>query len=161
IAATLAAQPTFVEKVRLTNEIPIGTVISSLLSADKFRSEYGSNWIPADGREAPKDCRFTQLTGKSSVPDMRGIFIRGLDVFEKDATRTDGLGDPDSKRQPGSYQSDSFARHEHEYTSQVVGGGGRAEVEGGNGYPRLTLTNKTASAGGEETRPKNVAVYYY
>lgn len=79
-----------------------------------------------------------------------GRFIRGID-------RSGDLIDPQSERKPGSLQDDMFEAHRHEFdgaTSYDAGSGAheRAKASG--------TSKQTKSTGGEETRPKNVALLY-
>lgn len=81
-----------------------------------------------------------------NLPDGRGVFDRGWDGGR-------GL---DSGRVFGSYQVDMLSSHSH--TTQVSGSSGTPAVLGvqtnsGSNYGTIT----TASTGGTETRPKNIA----
>ncbi|MCI5197688.1 MAG: tail fiber protein [Candidatus Electrothrix sp. AW5] len=116
---------------------------------------------------------FLQAEGKTALPDLRGVFLRGRDSFST-AAGEKGL-DPDGARELGTYQEDAFQGHRHrvgyrigpavdgsvnfgmfakdyinktaddsiEYVQQPIS-------DGNNGTPRFTV----------ETRPKNIAVNY-
>ena len=82
------------------------------------------------------------------LPDLRGLFIRGLD---------DGAG-IDSGRTIGSHQADGFQDHEHSTNT-----GGTGNVIAGSGTPAIfpgANNTGTASTGrhGTETRPVNAAL---
>ncbi len=83
--------------------------------------------------------------------------MRGLNVMEATPQIPLNSDRKDSEdRTVGSYQQDQFKAHEHVYREVTSGGGSAA---GGSG---AGLTEKsTSGGGGAETRPKNIAVYYY
>jgi microcystin-dependent protein len=84
-----------------------------------------------------------ELSSQFRLPDCRGQFIRGHDQ---------GAG-VDAGRVFGSQQGDAFASHSHGATGATNfanGGGAGAFQTAGN-------TWQTGTAGGTETRPKNVA----
>lgn len=94
-------------------------------------------------------------TGWREYTPAYGRFVRGID---KGTDRTD----PSGQRTPGSLQADQFASHGHTRPSSVFDGGdGRNGAVGGSGYG---YTHKsppgTGKSGGDETRPKNVALLY-
>ncbi len=169
------------------NAIPIGTIISSYLDFTQFKkttSDYPNDkwdpahnkWSPADGRRVTgsKLADSTKETTESDrVPDLRGMFLRGLNYSEKDMLRNDGKEDPDGRhRIIGSYESDLIKKHEHRLTVyRDPRGGYRASVSGAGydnskqfqGDPNATyeVGTDTGENTGSETRPRNVAVYYY
>jgi hypothetical protein len=170
-------------------DIPVGTVISSALNWDTFQAVTKNNdanpggsfwtaryskWAPADGRNVPGSA-FERAVSMTTVPDLRGIFIRGLNVFDLSET-THNARDPEN-RTVGSYQTDGFTKHNH-------GGGTHNHTTGtqngavpanpglivrvpagtiGDRYPSKTSDAEKVieDNGGSETRPKNVAVFYY
>lgn len=85
------------------------------------------------------------------VPDLRGEFLRGLD---------DGRS-VDAGRTLGSGQADSFKSHSHEL---VLASSVGATYNGVGGSPSagwsstVTTNVPQGSAGGTETRPRNVAM---
>lgn len=82
-----------------------------------------------------------------NLPELRGEFIRGWD---------DGRG-VDVARTLGSSQSDEFKAHTHSVTAlSVLASFGSVEEARGN--PDWQLSSATGSAGGSETRPRNVAL---
>ncbi len=83
------------------------------------------------------------------LPDLRGEFLRGRDV---------GRGvDPDAPRALGSLQLDAFKAHTHAGVPNL-----QADIDRGSASSNFSIDNNgsTASTGGAETRPRNVAVMY-
>jgi microcystin-dependent protein len=90
-----------------------------------------------------------------NLPDLRGEFIRGWDH---------GRG-VDSNRNLGSLQADQFGAHTHQYNdtyySEHWGSGEGPQVGSGRtDYDNYDYnkTRTTASSGGTETRPRNIAL---
>jgi microcystin-dependent protein len=110
-----------------------------------------------------------------SVPDLRGMFLRG-----NTGTRADAFADPDSSSRTntapggnagnaiGSAQPDAFISHSHFVGGANVWAGGPyntgfAFFKGayGNGQVDPSLSGEsTTGVGGNETRPKNISVNY-
>lgn len=84
-----------------------------------------------------------------NVPDARGEFIRGLDA---------GRG-VDAGRQLGSAQADQFRSHTHEFLRTDTSTAGQAAVKSGGGEGTSTYQT-TETRGGNETRPRNIALNY-
>ncbi|MEN8282619.1 phage tail protein [Acinetobacter gerneri] len=82
----------------------------------------------------------------TTLPDMRGEFIRGFD---------NGRG-VDLGRSILSWQDDDLRSHTHSYF-QVSGGGGGQTSGGGSSYNNQVSTSNT---GGTETRPRNISFNY-
>ena len=107
-----------------------------------------------------------------NLPDMRALFLRGAS-----GSRSDAFADPDANTSRtsiftggntgnavGSYQADQFGSHSHpQYvtTNPGYGTGIRMDWNGDGGtYGAYPQGIDTGSAGGHETRPKNVYVNY-
>lgn len=160
------------------NATPVGTVVASLLDFQSFRAHLGetgdwdpntSKWAPANGQSVAGSEYWRIKSGgtegtETSVPDMRGLFLRGLNAIGPGyEQRADGKQDPDeTRRTAGMYQADSFERHHHELRAplrvgtQIHGPGWATDAPD---VERSIATDERGEAA--ETRPRNVAVYYY
>lgn len=67
----------------------IGAIQSALLTEAQFQAQFGSGWILADGRSV-LGSKYETITGRSSIPDLRGVVLRG-----KNNGRNDGGQNPD------------------------------------------------------------------
>ncbi|HWM92474.1 MAG TPA: hypothetical protein VN493_17040 [Thermoanaerobaculia bacterium] len=139
--------------------VPVGSVVASMLDYNEFREIAGSGWFPADGRTVSTSSKYAVITGRTALPDLRGMFLRGLNEFETGKRRVDGSEDPDL-RKVGDYQQDNFRAHNHSYDLHWVGGNGSG-IQSGGSYPRQSDSRQTSSSGDKETRPRNVALFYY
>jgi hypothetical protein len=140
----------------------VGDVMHSTLTEEQFIVENGSGWILADGRSVV-GTRYASLIG-TSVPDMRGQFLRG-----KNNNRTDENKNPDGEIALGVQTGDTMQGHWHAaiYSSNrnvnetrdtrlsntaedfIDLDSTRQPISDGvNGVPRIS----------SETRPKNVTV---
>lgn len=81
-----------------------------------------------------------------NLPNLRGEFIRGW---------SDGISSVDPARVFGSNQSDELKSHKHTVNKSGTGGGAGAQTG-----PPSGGTLNTSSIGGNETRPRNVALLY-
>jgi microcystin-dependent protein len=146
-----------------TNNLPNGYLFcdGSAVSRTTYASLFaaiGTAWGTGDGSTT------------FNLPDMRGVFLRGVN-----GTRSDGFADPGDGRisiaggntgnAVGSYQADMFASHQHAtvayngaaaYGSQANSG----QSVDGYGVSGSYPLNYTAPTGGSETRPKNAYVNY-
>jgi hypothetical protein len=135
---------------------PVGSVLASYLAPHQMQEKYGEQWVLADGREVSTTTKFYDITGKTKVPDLRGMFIRGLNVDRKD-----GKQDPEGHdRLVGDYQADAFQKHNHAIRTAGIWG---RSFKGENGSPKTAYekSEETGDRGGTETRAKNIALYYY
>ena len=121
----------------------------------------GYNFTVDDSLRDQYPGKFTSGDGETTfrTPDLRGCFLRGLDL---------GKGYESYERQFGTFQNDSIA--EHNYDIEVTGVGSIDEPAIENG--RLVIAGTTQNAFSEtalihlhassdaETRPKNIAVRF-
>lgn len=143
--------------ITLGSVLPVGTIIHSMLSTTQFASEYGSNWVLADGRSVSGSL-YHQVTGIAAIPDMRGLFLRG-----KGSTFN-----PDGDLALGTFTDDKFESHNH--TGPLSADSGSQTF---NYYPNVTSDATPALAtasspanfipsailqGGNETAPKSITV---
>ncbi len=164
------------------NGVPVGTVIASLLTETQIQNNFGGAWVLADGRTVTGS-RYAILTGATSVPDLRGLFLRG-----KNNGRADGKQNPDWDFALGVYQADGITNHGHAVTDpghlhqlptwNAVAGGGHEVGYGNYGMDwspyeasasattGVTIGNTSAqgAASGSiaaDTRPRNATVNYF
>jgi len=155
-----------------SKELPIGTVVSSMLNFDQFSFSTKNNekspgsiwtsgkskWSPCDGRQLANS-KYSRIASRNNAPDLRGVFLRGLNKFDVNET-----SNPDpSKTNPenkliGDYQGDDLKSHNHTYLSPLSSD----KIRGSGGYaPENPTAGTTGNTGGTETRPKNISIYYY
>lgn len=78
----------------------LGDVKYSILAPTQFQKLNGNEWRLMDGQSIV-GTKLSQMTGKSALPDARGMFIRGMN-----ANREFPFGDLDGNRPVGSEQND-------------------------------------------------------
>ncbi len=150
----------------------IGTVISSFLDYETLSSLFGqtvefnafmSKWSPADGRSVEGSIYAFLNANSNNVPDMRGIFIRGVNEMGVNGAPQANIVYLNPKNVlAGVRQVDTFKAHEHGYNESK---------NKNRNYDGTASTTKKANqgidesmtkpTGGSETRPKNISVYYY
>lgn len=139
-----------------TAELPVGTVIAAMTPLDTLNEI----WALADGRAATT--AYFEATGNSNIPDLRGMFLRGLN-----AGRDDGLEDPEGEdRVPGNYQADEVKSHNHNNgvwnkILRVTGNWTAGSADNTSGEPDIKYPADMLAFGGSETRSKNSAIYWY
>lgn len=177
--------------------MPVGTVISYVGNNGNVSTLEGGGWFKCDGRAistltlnltADEITAFVNVVG-SNLPDLRGVFLRGLDDargYDDDAaSRTGG----ESTTGVRSYQPTQIQSHTHTGSTNTTGshthsgttdpaGWSRSTDDGGttgtaaenSGTHTHTFTTDPAgdhshtltinNTGGAETRPENIAVYW-
>ena len=182
---------------------PVGTVVASLVPPTDFLRSGDDTWIHADGRHDVTDSAYFAITGRDRVPDLRGMFLRGLNTFDggnlvdeewrDPEMRTVGERQVDATWLPPTTTTTQSGEHRHttgiESTPHTHTGSTNARTQGGGNTfdsgktrgmtPRGIITirpNKEThihtiassgphrhdiEGGDVETRPNNVAVFYY
>lgn len=162
-----------------SKSLPIGTIISSTFKYETFlevnnfkptENMAKATWVPSDGRNV-RSSKYGEFSG--TVPDLRGLFLRNINDYN---VAFDGVGSvkPEQKNpdntSAGVVQSDAFQGHKHFAENTLV-------ISGDTDLPnspdqRPNQRQATNSAGihdagfgtpriSNETRPKNMSVYYY
>ncbi|MEY3786534.1 MAG: hypothetical protein RLZ75_739 [Pseudomonadota bacterium] len=146
--------------------LPVGTIIHSMLTIAQFSSQYGDNWVIADGRLVTGSL-FESITGISQIPDLRGGFLRA-----KGATLN-----PDGDLALGTLTAPKYASHYHQEQSCSYGSTGVATpayllntssggvdysifATPGGGIERVATSGplNTVASGGNETAPVSITV---
>jgi len=117
----------------------------------------GSNWVNLGGgipngtiaAFATASCP----SGWAEYTPARGRFLRGIDPT--------GTLDPDGIRTPGSTQEDMFESHSHRIRDNDGSNTpNEPSLDDGGSNWEYTYQGKVEATGGDETRPKNVAVTF-
>jgi len=128
--------------------LPVGTIIHSMLSTAQFATQYGDNWVLADGRSVSGSLYHT-VTGSSTIPDLRGRFLRAK-------SHASG-NNPDGDLALGTYSADKYLAHAH----STNGNDNPANATGSTfafGQATVTGTVATNTSGGNETAPRSITV---
>lgn len=164
-------------------DLPIGTIIGSMLAPDQFAAQFPGDspcWKLADSSSA--NTEFRDVFNRLNLPDLRGVFLRGINEG-----RSGGFTDPDGEREAGETQSFSTAMPGNAFTMDSAGAhvhsssgwgdsnegedadngySGHHYLRANNSYQTVTTASSgkhlhSISGGDDETRPGNVAVYWY
>jgi hypothetical protein len=120
-----------------------------MLTTTQFATQYGDNWVLADGRSVTGTL-YASVTGLSTIPDMRGAFLRS-----KGSTYN-----PNGDLGLGTFTDSKFKAHTHglgagiySYTPVMpnIVPGDRSNIE-----PQALV--QTQSTGGNETAPVSITV---
>lgn len=132
--------------INIGSILPVGTIIHSMLSTAQFATEYGDNWVLADGRSVTGS-KYASVTGLGTIPDMRGAFLR--------AKNNGSTRNPDGDLSLGTYSADKFASHNHSInTGDKIG----SNIISVGVTSKDTGSVVTGSKGGNETAPKSITV---
>ena len=146
----------------------VGQILSGMLSEAQFQAVHGSSWILADGRSVAGS-NYALITGTTTVPDMRGVALRG-----KSNGRSDGGQNPDGDLALGTYQGDAMGSHNHSTLTgtrnNVFGGTGTNRGLDASGftsniqnidYGTQSFSLGVSTVGSNESRMKNVTVNHF
>lgn len=157
--------------------VPVGTVMPFMGLFEKLAGLTATGWHYCNGDPLNKDqypLLFDMMgyscggSGASfHLPDMRGVFVRGVDGGRKQDTdaadrtkqgSTDKAGDV-----VGSYQGDQFKKHTHKTKVYTPNDWFSITHSGSNWNPpkdHTAVQTEPQDEGGSETRPKNISAYY-
>lgn len=157
----------------MASSAALGDVKASILSEAQFTTEMGAGWTLADGKDVTGSDYHT-LTTNTTIPDMRGQFLRG-----KNNGRVDGEENPDGDLAIGVQTTDklgpmTITGGSHDHRLPQDGGGSSAKVIAtgavSTATPLYTSDFKTevssshshsVTEASNETAPKNVTVNYF
>jgi len=158
---------------------PVGTIISSMLPPSHYFDSTGESvgtdysvraWVPADGRPVPSSS-YAKLIA-SNVPDLRGVFLRCVNIMESNPQIPLNQQQKDPiDRPPGDFRTDMVKKHRHNvqhingvnpqpYNKWEDGDGAMSRLEVVPVDLIATLQDPDGNLG-DETAPKNVSVFYY
>lgn len=156
----------------IVDEGAIGDVKFSILKPELFIEANGNGWVLLKGQAFSdvkpdplifKEQEFFNVDGVLKLPDARGVFVRGMNEGRE---IVDSKGDPDTKRTVGSYQPDLIKEHNHNYRKYIDHGWTTRYGEGQGlvipgDFEVKPTEGVNESKSGEETRPRNIALYVY
>ena len=155
-------------QVTIGSILPVGTVLHSMLTVAQFQAQYGTNWVLADGSSCT-GTKYASVTGATTLPDMRGRFLRGK-------SHASG-NNPDGDLALGAYSADKLGSHSHNTNYSNASGGGYSPAyywsgSGSDTDGRGILPNNmtgvgtlarvpTDATGSSETSPRSITVNYF
>lgn len=141
----------------LETVLPVGSLVYSMLTEAQFQSQAGAGWVLADGRNVAGS-RYQSVTGSDTLPDPRGIFLRG-----KNNGRVDGRENPAGELDLGTFQGHAVEAHAHATGVTALqdtdpANTGTIVKDEGSEYAITTETETGEYGTSTETRPRNVTV---
>ena len=100
--------------------VPAGTIVAT------WRTTAPDGWLLCDGHaQIPPDSELAQIVGGGTTPDLRGMFLRGLDsrsfpADEANRGPNDGFDPEGPSRSIGHQQNTAYAAHNHHLFSEVT-----------------------------------------
>lgn len=132
------------------DNFPVGTVIHSMLTESQFQLAMSTGWVLSDGRTVTGSA-YHKLTANTTVPDMRGRFLRGKN--------NGGSVNPDGDLALGTNSADKYRSHSHAHNATEPSGNysGKNMVGTPNSSPTYS-GQSTSASGGNETAPYSTTV---
>ncbi|MDR6461599.1 hypothetical protein [Chryseobacterium sediminis] len=137
----------------------IGDVKYSILPPEKFKEENGDGWVLMDNQVPIVSSALNKKHGITEIPDVRGLFIRSLNLTRSDNKADCFFLEKKKQRLVGEYQSDTIKSHNHKYKAAKGN-----DVSAKGSWSQFAWDPKeyvSENYGGLETRPKNIALYTY
>jgi hypothetical protein len=116
---------------------PVGMIAHSMLTVAQFQSLNGTSWVLADGSNVAGSI-YATLTGSSTVPDLRGMVLRG-----KNNGRSDGSQNPDGDSALGAAQGHATAKNGIALSDPT-----HTHTQGSHQHQIFSLTGNYDAAGG-------------
>jgi len=151
-----------------TSEIPIGTIIASTFEPKIFEDR-NPGWKLANGTDVDSETGYALVTNSVKLPDLRGVFLRGMNVG-----LTGTYADPENDRVAGLRQQAQYPSHDHRFRAVINGhpSSDNGRFSTAYGYivhdksptgrsDRREHINVSSAGAGQDLRPDNVAVYFY
>ena len=175
----------FADSAMNVPSIPIGTILAYGGPELTLAQEKQIGWYICDGSQIAAsdypgyDASCGPIYGRNGgndyLPDLRGLFLRGVNEGPGAGNRTDSLRDPDNllrippkygtigQNYVGTYQKDTLGSHYH--LAADVQGINTGSTSGAwsirtPGDVSDVPGERTSNTGGNETRPKNAYVYW-
>ena len=130
-----------------SNGVPVGTVVAFM--GDETKVPDG--WLVCDGSSIATNAKYVQLRsilgstwGINKLPDLRGVFLRGVNSMGTNGTRTDIYADENAGRLVGEFQDDANKEHLHSGTTNSAGSHDHTIL-------KLPLDNQNGGAGNMAT----------
>ena len=141
-------------------DMPVGTVIHSMLNPAQMNSVGGGVWVLMDGRSV-EGSAYESITKQSRIPDARGLFLRA-----QNSGRSRSFGNPDGDMRPGATQGDQVGVHTHPISMHpglfaFVAPGLGVGANSGKTVAFNQISASVGEAGGNETRPRAMTLYVY
>lgn len=171
-SSAVKSDPDFAASRLAPAELPIGTILTSILDKKHFPCTVGGTWALAAGGKVATRTKFAILVRQNLtvyaplvrgndiyVPDLRGVFLRG-----KNYDRALNEGNVDGDLALGSQQGDDIGQHRHPYIRGYADAGVMGSAGDGNWHGTAGgITAGVESDGFKraETRPRNVTVNFY
>ena len=141
----------------------IGSIQQSILTEPQWTAALGteaSRWVLADGRSVAGS-KYATVTGKSTVPDLRGAFMRMAGVNNTKANWDGGtlatFQEDNTARPKNPFKLGKDVHNTNTQSSWSAGGGVLATYQG----PVDTNYDTITRGGDSETRPKTYSVNYF
>ena len=141
---------------------PIGTIISSLLTEAEISGMTGV-WVLCDGRNVAGTTAYAKLTGRTTVPDLRGSFLRGAGTRTGNPTWAGGTLNThveDSTRVP-RVDFTVMVNDPMQNSGNARGIAGSASYSAGEAFLYPGKSTPQVLGGDAETRPKHYTVNYF
>lgn len=159
-------------------ELPVGTILMSILDVKHFPCTVSGSWILASGKTLRTGQKLERLFrsnldvyaamvdvpgNRMHAPNLQGVFPRGMD-YSNDKER----GNPEPTKL-GEYQADSIKAHTHKVSKTYPNKPNAPDQDADrrtlaskgwdNHYP--DAVTEPQADGNVETRPRSVSVNYY